>query len=93
MNWPSTWQASGSCSCWTTWSSSSSQQPRSPGRTGTVTFSERGAVNLAGIITVHRKIIDATGDLEGLRGTIDASDPIAAPVQRYTGRDSFGNAK
>jgi len=48
---------------------------------------------LAGIITVHRKIIDATGDLEGLRGTIDASDPIAAPVQRYTGRYSFGNAK
>ncbi len=61
------------------------------GRTGTITFSERGVI-VAGIITVHRKIIDASGDLEGLRGTLDATDPIAAPAQNYTGRYSFGNA-
>ena len=41
---------------------------------------------------MHRKIIDASGALEGLRGTLDATDPIAAPAQNYTGRYSFGNA-
>jgi len=56
------------------------------GRTGTVTFSERGTVDLAGIITVHRKIIDATGGLEGLRVKLEAIGPLAAPAQPYTGR-------
>jgi len=56
------------------------------GRTGTVTFSERAAVDLNGIITVDRKIIDATGELEGLRGKLEVSDLIAAPAQAYTGR-------
>lgn len=56
------------------------------GRTGTVTFSERATVDLDGIITVDRKIIDATGDLEGLRGKLEVSDLIAAPAQAYTGR-------
>ena len=61
------------------------------GRTGTITFSERGMI-VAGIITVHRKIIDASGDLEGLWGTLDGTDQIlAAPAQNYTGRYSFGN--
>lgn len=55
------------------------------GRTGTVTFSERATVDLSGIITVDRKIIDASGDLEGLRGKLEVSDPIAAPAQSYTG--------
>ena len=55
------------------------------GRTGTVTFSERATVDLDGIITVQRKIIDATGGLEGLRGKLYVSDPIAAPAQNYTG--------
>ena len=61
------------------------------GRTGTVTFSERATVDRDGIITVHRKIIDATGDLEGLRGTLEVEAPIAAPAQPYTGRYSFGD--
>ncbi len=56
------------------------------GRTGTVTFRERGAVDLNGIITVQRKIIDATGNLEGLRGKLDVSDLLADPAQDYTGR-------
>ena len=56
------------------------------GRTGTVTFSERGTIDLNGIITVRRKIIDATGGLEGLRGNLYVSDLIAAPAQNYTGR-------
>jgi len=56
------------------------------GRTGTVTFSERATVDLNGIITVQRKIIDATGGLEGLRGKLYVSDPIAAPAQNYSGR-------
>jgi Protein of unknown function (DUF3224) len=56
------------------------------GRTGTVTFSERAAVDLDGIITVKRKIIDATGGLEGLRGTLYVSDLLAKPAQDYTGR-------
>jgi hypothetical protein len=55
------------------------------GRTGTVTFSERATVDLSGIITVQRKIIDANGGLEGLRGKLYVSDPIAAPAQTYTG--------
>ncbi len=62
------------------------------GRSGTVTFSERGAVGLDGIITVRRKIIDASGELDGLRGKLEVSDPVAAPAQNYTGRYSFGNA-
>ena len=61
------------------------------GRTGTVTFSERATVDLDGIITVHRKIIDATGDLEGLRGKLEVEAPIAAPAQPYTGSYSFGD--
>lgn len=61
------------------------------GRTGTVTFSERASVDLDGIITVHRKIIDATGGLEGLRGKLEVEAPIAAPAQPYTGRYSFGD--
>ena len=56
------------------------------GRSGTVTFSERASVDLAGIITVQRKIIDATGALEGLRGKLEVADLIAAPAQAYTGR-------
>ena len=56
------------------------------GRTGTVTFSERATVDLSGIITVDRKIIDATGGLDGLRGKLEVSDPIASPAQNYTGR-------
>jgi len=56
------------------------------GRTGTVTFSERASVDLDGIITVKRKIIDATGGLEGLRGTLYVSDLLAKPAQDYTGR-------
>jgi hypothetical protein len=60
------------------------------GRTGTVTFSERATVDLAGIITVHRKVIDATGDLEGLRAKLDVAAPIAAPTQPYTGSYQFG---
>ena len=38
------------------------------GRTGTVTFSERASVDLDGIITVQRKIIDATGGSKGSAG-------------------------
>ena len=56
------------------------------GRTGTVTFSERATVDLAGVITVRRKIIDATGGLEGLRGRLEVSDLLAKPAQAYTGR-------
>lgn len=58
-------------------------------RTGTVTFSERATIDLDGIITVHRKIIDATGDLEGLRGKLEVAAPVAAPAQPYTGRYDF----
>jgi len=60
------------------------------GRTGTVTFSERASVDLAGVITVRRKIIDATGALEGLRGRLEVSDLLAAPAQAYTGRYDLG---
>ncbi len=63
------------------------------GRTGTITFSGRAMI-VAGHITVHSKIIDASGDLEGLRGTLVATDQdLAAPAQNYTGRYSFGKAK
>ena len=61
------------------------------GRTGTVTFSERATVDLAGIITVHRKVIDAAGDLDGLGGRLDVAAPIAAPTQPYTGSYQFGD--
>ena len=56
------------------------------GRTGTVTFSERAVVSSAGVITVDRKIIDATGGLEGLRGKLEAEGSLADPAQPYTGR-------
>lgn len=56
------------------------------GRTGTVTFSERASVDLAGVINVRRKIIDATGGLEGLRGRLEVTDLVAKPAQDYTGR-------
>lgn len=56
------------------------------GRTGTVTFSERASVDLAGVINVRRKIIDATGGLEGLRGRLEVNDLVAKPAQDYTGR-------
>ena len=61
------------------------------GRTGTVTFSERASIDLDGIITVHRRVIDATGSLEGLRGKLEVEAPFAAPAQPYTGRYSFGD--
>ncbi len=61
------------------------------GRTGTVTFSERASVDVDGIITVHRKIIDGTGSLEGLRGKLEVEAPIADPAQPYTGSYSFGD--
>lgn len=60
------------------------------GRIGTVTFSERASIDLAGVITVRRKIIDATGALEGLRGRLEVSDLVAKPAQEYTGRYDFG---
>lgn len=56
------------------------------GRTGTVTFSERASVDLAGVINVRREIIDATGGLEGLRGRLEVNDLVAKPAQDYTGR-------
>ena len=59
------------------------------GRAGTVTFSERATIALDGIITVDRKIVDATGDLEGLRGKLEIASPVAAPAQTYTGRYDF----
>ena len=63
------------------------------GRTGTVTFRERAAVDAAGIITVHRKVIDAAGDLAGLRAQLDVAAPIAAPTQPYTGSYQFGDGE
>jgi hypothetical protein len=38
---------------------------------------------------VHQKIIDATGDLEGLRAKLEVAAPVAAPTQPYTGRYDF----
>lgn len=62
------------------------------GRTGTVTFSERATVDLDGIITVQRKIIDANAALEGLSGKLEVAAPIADPAQPYTGSYSLANA-
>ncbi len=47
-------------------------------------------MDLAGVITVHRKIIGASGALEGLRGKLEVSNPVAAPAQNYTGRYDLG---
>jgi hypothetical protein len=40
---------------------------------------------------VHRKVIDASGDLDGLRAQLDVAAPIAAPTQPYTGSYQFGD--
>src|SRR5215207_9571873 len=61
------------------------------GRTGTVTFSERGTVTSDAIIHVERKSIDATGGLEGLRARLEINGSLTAPPQTYTGRYTFGN--
>jgi hypothetical protein len=62
------------------------------GRTGTVTFTDRGAVSSAGIIDVHRKSIDSTGGLVGIQATMVISGPVAAPAQAYTGSYEFGSS-
>jgi hypothetical protein len=61
------------------------------GRTGTVTFSERGTVTSDAVIEVKRKSIDASGGLEGLRATLEANGSMRAPSQPYTGSYTFGN--
>ena len=61
------------------------------GRTGTVTFSERGTVTSDAIIDVERKTIDASGGLEGLRAKLEITGSTRAPSQSYTGRYTFGN--
>lgn len=60
------------------------------GRSGTVTFRDRGTVSAAGVIAVHRESIDATGGLAGLSAAQDITGPIAAPTQTYTGWYEFG---
>lgn len=57
-----------------------------------MTFSERATVDLDGIITVQRKIIDANAALEGLSGKLEVAAPIADPAQPYTGSYSLANA-
>jgi len=59
------------------------------GRTGTVTFDERGTVTADAIIDVRRKSIDASGGLEGLRAKLDAHGSVTAPAQLYTGHYTF----
>ena len=61
------------------------------GRTGTVTFGERGTVTSDAVIDVERKSIDASGGLEGLRAELEGTGSIRAPSQAYTGRYTFGN--
>jgi hypothetical protein len=61
------------------------------GRTGTVTFSERGTVTADAIIDVERKSIDASGGLEGLSARLEINGSLTAPPQLYTGRYTFGN--
>jgi hypothetical protein len=62
------------------------------GRTGTVTFRDRGTVSSAGIIDVYRKSIDSTGGLAGIQATMVITGPVAAPAQTYTGSYEFGDA-
>src|SRR5436190_11324860 len=59
------------------------------GRSGTVTFSDRGTVSSDAIIHVERKSIDASGGLEGLRATLEINGSLTAPPQLYTGRYTF----
>jgi hypothetical protein len=59
------------------------------GRTGTVTFIDKGTVSAAGNISVRRTSIDATGGLAGIRAELDISGPIAAPTQNYNGHYTF----
>ncbi len=61
------------------------------GRTGTVTFSERGTVTSDAIIDVERKSIDTSGGLEGLRAKLEITGSTRAPSQSYTGGYTFGN--
>jgi hypothetical protein len=52
------------------------------GRTGTVTFSERGTVTSDAIIDVERKSIDASGGLDGLRAKLEITGSTRAPASR-----------
>jgi hypothetical protein len=61
------------------------------GRTGTVTFKDRGTASAAGVIDVHRTSIDATGDLAGLHAKLEITGPVTAPIQTYVGYYQFGN--
>ena len=60
------------------------------GRTGTVTFKDRGTASAAGVIDVHRTSIDATGDLAGLQAKLEITGPVTAPTQTYVGHYQFG---
>jgi hypothetical protein len=62
------------------------------GRTGTVTFKDRGTASAAGVIVVHRTIIDATGELAGLQAKLEITGAVTAPAQTYTGYYEFGGA-
>ena len=60
------------------------------GRTGTVTFKDRGTASAAGVIAVHRTSIDATGGLAGLQAKLEITGAVAAPTQTYVGHYQFG---
>ena len=60
------------------------------GRTGTVTFKDRGTASATGVIDVHRTSIDATGDLAGLQARLEITGPVTAPTQTYVGHYQFG---
>jgi Protein of unknown function (DUF3224) len=61
------------------------------GRTGTVTFKDRGTASAAGVIVVHRTSIDATGELAGLQAKLEITGLVTAPTQTYVGRYQFGD--
>jgi hypothetical protein len=61
------------------------------GRTGTVTFKDRGTVSAAGAIDVHRTSIDATGELAGLQAKLEITGAVTAPAQTYAGHYQFGD--
>jgi hypothetical protein len=62
------------------------------GRTGTVTFKDRGTASASGVIDVHRTSIDATGGLAGLQAKLEITGAVTAPTQSYIGHYQFGEA-
>jgi hypothetical protein len=59
------------------------------GRTGTVTFIEKGTVSAALVISADRESIDSTGGLAGLSAELHIAGPVMAPTQTYTGHYAF----